>query len=219
MKKLKKILSVVSAAVLCTVPFAGSISSSAAVSRNTYRYYVDVEKNSGIASCDLELRYWDNMTFVKEKIGNLGGELIAYEAGGQGIGDGTQKQYVECHYKNSGNLVSKGTLFTMKFWSVNDFESNIDTNLHEIRLKDINGKTINNTGEKFAKSKIVLVGDANGDSNVDMSDAVMIMQFVSNPSNFQDINGYAADVNNDGVITDDDATLIQQYCLEIIDHF
>ena len=47
----------------------------------------------------------------------------------------------------------------------------------------------------------------------------MIMQFVSNPSNFQDINGYAADVNNDGVITDDDATLIQQYCLEIIDHF
>ncbi|OPZ21480.1 MAG: Cellulose 1,4-beta-cellobiosidase (reducing end) CelS precursor [Firmicutes bacterium ADurb.BinA205] len=65
----------------------------------------------------------------------------------------------------------------------------------------------------------VLWGDANCDGNVDVSDAVIIMQSISNPSKYTltaqgKING---DVSNNGDgITNADALSIQKYKLELI---
>ena len=65
-----------------------------------------------------------------------------------------------------------------------------------------------------------LAGDANCDNNVDLSDAVIIMQSLANPSKYQlteqgKANG---DVSNRGDgITSADALSIQKYKLQLID--
>ena len=69
-------------------------------------------------------------------------------------------------------------------------------------------------------------GDTNGDGNVDISDAVLIMQYISNPSKYG-INGsenghitdegrYRADVDGEG-ITNMDALIIQKHLLGLCD--
>lgn len=61
-----------------------------------------------------------------------------------------------------------------------------------------------------------IVGDANEDGKMDMSDAVLIMQCCSNPDEYRlTAQGrYNADFNNDG-ITNEDALAIQKILLEI----
>ena len=80
---------------------------------------------------------------------------------------------------------------------------------------------------EIRENKDLLYGDANLDGNVDLSDAVLIMQSLSNPSKFGatgndkthiteqgKING---DVNNNGDgITNKDALSIQKYMLQLI---
>ena len=64
-----------------------------------------------------------------------------------------------------------------------------------------------------------LWGDVNCDGNVDMSDAVLIMQMLSNPSQFQITNDgrYNGDVSENGNgITNMDALAIQKYLLDLI---
>jgi len=68
--------------------------------------------------------------------------------------------------------------------------------------------------------KDILFGDANCDGKVDISDAVLIMQSLSNPSKYKLTEDGKANAdcagNNDG-ITNNDALAIQKYCLSIID--
>ena len=66
----------------------------------------------------------------------------------------------------------------------------------------------------------ILWGDANCDGLVNMSDAVMIMQSLANPSRFQlTAEGKAnADCSGNGNgITNGDALAIQKYCLELLE--
>ena len=62
-------------------------------------------------------------------------------------------------------------------------------------------------------------GDANCDGKVDLSDAVLIMQSIANPSKYKltEQGKKNADVSgeNDG-ITGSDALAIQKYCLRLI---
>ncbi len=71
----------------------------------------------------------------------------------------------------------------------------------------------------FSPPKPDLTGDANCDGNVDMSDAVLIMQSLANPSNYKltDQGSKNADCYNvgDGV-TNADALAIQKYKLSLI---
>lgn len=214
MKKIKKILSVVSASVLCALPTANATVANATETLNTYRMYVDVKENSGISSCTVATRYVDNMTFIEEQIGNLGGKVSSARLGGRGIGDGTKNQYVECYYKASGNLALSGTLFTMKYISNNTYKEN--ESMFEVYLENSAGTKLS---DDLVSCTAVLVGDANNNGIVDISDAVLIKQFLANPSEYPLGNVRAADANNDGVITDEDATLIQQYLANLIKHF
>ena len=76
-------------------------------------------------------------------------------------------------------------------------------------------ETITTTEEK----KDINYGDANCDGKVDLSDAVRIMQAISNPSKYKlnDEESANADCSggNDGV-TNGDALSIQKYCLSLI---
>ncbi len=88
-------------------------------------------------------------------------------------------------------------------------------------------KTTTTTTTSVKVDVNVVYGDANCDGNVDLSDAVLIMQSIANPSVYGP-NGSSAthitakgqlnsDVtgNNDGV-TNNDALAIQKYCLKLI---
>lgn len=213
MKKFKKILSAVSAAVLCSLPMMNIAAVDAAESFNTYRVYIDVKENSGISKCTIATCYADNMSFKEEQIGNLGGKVSSTKIG-SGLGDGTMNQYVECDYETSGNLASSGTIFTMKYISNNTYEENEIS--FDFYPKNSNGEKLN---ENAVSRTAVLVGDVNNDGVVLLNDAICINQFVGNPEKYPLKNARAADVNNDGVITEEDATLIQKYCIHLIKYF
>ena len=76
--------------------------------------------------------------------------------------------------------------------------------------------------------KELIAGDANCDGGVDLSDAVLIMQFIANPDKFGrngsepkhiteqgELNGDVSG-NNDG-LTARDALAVQKYMLKLID--
>ena len=60
----------------------------------------------------------------------------------------------------------------------------------------------------------VLLGDANGDGNVNISDVTDIQRAVAEMDTLDDLRKKAADVNSDGVVTIDDATFLQTYLAE-----
>ena len=60
----------------------------------------------------------------------------------------------------------------------------------------------------------VLLGDANGDGNVNISDVTDIQRAVAEMDTFDDLRQKAADINGDGVVTIDDATFLQTYLAE-----
>jgi len=67
----------------------------------------------------------------------------------------------------------------------------------------------------------LLYGDANCDTEVNMADAVMIMQSITNPDKYQlsELGTKQADVDGSADITNKDALLIQQLKLNIISEF
>ena len=60
----------------------------------------------------------------------------------------------------------------------------------------------------------VLLGDANGDGNVNISDVTDIQRVVAEMDTLDDLRKKAADINGDGVVTIDDATFLQTYLAE-----
>ncbi len=209
MKKFKKILSAVSAALLCALPMANGIVSNAAdeaESLNTYKLYFDVSKNSGISSASFVMDY-HNIQIQESTIGNLGGS----------IDEGKIKtpDYYEYGvvYISSKILMNPGTLFTSKVTTNYDFDScivNIRTDAFDnaSKVMSVNPITID----------VVLMGDVNGDGIVDIRDVVLVNKYIGNKQSVS-INLRAADVNEDGVITEDDSMMMQQYLAAVIKHF
>ena len=68
-------------------------------------------------------------------------------------------------------------------------------------------------------TKIGLLGDADNDGVVDSYDATLILQYVAEIIEKQDIHYDVCDVDGDGAVDSYDATLILQYVAEIITHF
>ncbi|MCM1270950.1 MAG: dockerin type I repeat-containing protein [Ruminococcus flavefaciens] len=212
MKNFKKILSAVSAAVLCALPMINGVAVNAASSEgklDTYMVFCDVPANSGVMHCDFIL-YHSAEDQVQSILGNIsGGSLNTYSANRV---DGTVSYYTQ--YKANGALSASGTIFKVKVVTGSgapeiDTPSAFDTNHIFINKKDV------------VKADLVLIGDVNGDKKVNISDAVLIKQHLSNPKDYplKEEQFRAADVNYDGVVNDDDALLIQQYEIKLINHF
>lgn len=208
MKKFKKILSAISAAVLCAMPMANGIAANAAEKCNTYRVYFDVSANSGIASAYYSMTYSKHMSAASFESGNLGGQ-VSSGGNGQGV-----NHICGCNYTTSETIMNPGTLFKMKFYGDMSFEEAVIK--YELTAKYSNGVEI--TSNPIVMD-IVLIGDASGDGVVDIGDVVRIESYVANPSKNPINNLRAADVNGDGVVTKDDAILVQQYLAQIISHF
>ena len=70
--------------------------------------------------------------------------------------------------------------------------------------------------------EVILVGDANGNGTVDLSDAILINMYkAGNISQIKNMKYFerAADVNNDGVVNTADSVLIQDFTLHNINSF
>ena len=65
------------------------------------------------------------------------------------------------------------------------------------------------------KNDVTLLGDANDDGQVNMADAVFIMQCISNPDKYQltETERANADIDRSGDVTNKDALKIQQFKL------
>ncbi len=74
-------------------------------------------------------------------------------------------------------------------------------------------------GEKFRTKGGYILGDADGDGDVTISDATAVQKHASEINILTGDRFLAADVNRDGVVDISDATLIQKYVADIIDEF
>lgn len=79
----------------------------------------------------------------------------------------------------------------------------------------------NELKESYVTVKTILMGDANQDGRVEIADATLILQSLTGNSAYQltEPGKLAADVNFDGVVTEDDALLIQQLDARVINGF
>lgn len=217
MKKSKKILSAVSAGVLCALPLVNGVTVNAAANeeryQNTFVIYHDVQ-NAKIAYFDFTINYDSSLTAEPSMKTALCGtnsfNSIHY----------TTSHKIQTTY--SGNAFgTKGTAATTKFLaplSTTVDEMNDIVSCDNVVIKNASGGSMSKTALSY---EIYLLGDANQDEHVDIADATLISQYLVNPVNYglSDEGLRAADVNLDGVVDKDDALLIQKYDAGVIKHF
>lgn len=227
-KSMKKIAAVLSAAVMCALPMAGSFgtTATAASSRTkTYRTYIDFnKKNSAQANFRvLDLEFFTYNPFKMQSItrGNVGGYISAVHGSGS--------QYGALHHREwkTGGQPSNGTvlkaLTDVSATSTYKFE---DNTIFRVKAKKNDGtilSSLNVTENSHSLEHIsgclsietVLVGDANGDGDVDISDAVMVAQYVDSNMKDLDINLRAADADGNGVVNHTDQVTIQEYLVRL----
>lgn len=212
MKTIKKILSVISVAAVCTVPILSSsvVNAESSVQYDTYAIYCDVPANSGVMWANLELECYD-VKEIESHVGNLGGQVsdsIIERPDG--------KQFFSACFRANGALSAQGNLFTTKL--ITEHGKNIKNIITRSWTTsfDAQRKLITDNKVDYV---IVLVGDANKDNEVTVADAAAILQYVGNPTTYKIDNLRAADVNFDGVVDSKDAVLIQKYTAGIIECF
>lgn len=208
-KRMKKIIASISAAVLSVVPMMSAASPANAAGRlNTYRIYYDAQK-TGIADFEVTFHYTDDI------VAEPSAKTSLCENGIFNSIHYTISQQVVTTYQGDA-ITETGTLATTKFLTYNGTDVIYDLISFDSTAKNANGS-------KMAPSSIsieaVLVGDANDDGIVDISDVVAVQCYVANPTKYPLRNLRAADADGKDGITEADANMIQKYISQIILHF
>ncbi|MDE6780377.1 MAG: dockerin type I repeat-containing protein [Ruminococcus sp.] len=214
MKKIRKILSAISAVVLCNASFAGITSNAAGNEKlNTYAVYCDVDSNSGIMWADVTFDYNNiDMDSMEIEAGNFGGNVTHST-----ITKVDNKTVVYgASFRGSGAIMAPGVLFKSKFWTTDNMklvEGTMRTSAFDATRKFM--------GNDIVNASFVLIGDANQDGRVNTADETAITQSLGNPQKYglTKKGNYAADVNFDGVVNNDDLKLINDYNNGVIDWF
>lgn len=204
----KKAIAAASAAVLCAVPMI-STSASAATIKNTYRVYFDIKKGGNVPhETQIELGSWTGTTkFIGATEGGdnnydgLGNLKFVGGTGAVGYSKGVVNYYFNESILNNTNYTPADGQRTL-------FEASFTTTASDASKIDIKCKCSN------IELQYVLVGDVNNDNSVDISDAVRIYQLFPEDSYVKandSLQHRAADVNNDGIINEDDVILLQRH--------
>lgn len=214
MKKFKKILSVVSATVLCAVPIVNvaPVNASGSPKMKTYVVY-SVATRPDIAYFDYTLYYSDSVIFQGSKPMNL------LSKGNFSSIPKTSNRKVQHKYSGSA-IGSRGEVVETKFVVSMDTESIYDKISRTTPdIRNANGTALHSTSLIMDD---ILLGDVDFNGVVDENDADLILSHIANPSNypFTEKQFQAADVYNQGDgMTGMDAYTIQQYVAGIISHF
>lgn len=161
----------------------------------------------------------DKLTYVKDSGDKLDLTGMIVSIGGVDPEAGADKFFLLSSLDGSEEV-------TYDFYIVNDSEFDITkAGTYTIRIgreiaAGLENATFTVEVVEDAASEDIKYGDSNCDGKVDVSDAVLIMQSLANPSKFKltDEGRKNADVagGNDG-ITSNDALAIQKYLLKLID--
>ncbi len=114
----------------------------------------------------------------------------------------------------SGNIIIGYAVFTVKNGLVDDVTTPVNVVLDYAR--DGDGKAIYpifDTVDVKIEGIPPMMGDVNGDSSVDVADAILLMQYLAGSRTLTARQLKAADVNKDGKINVGDVTIIMQMCL------
>lgn len=117
-------------------------------------------------------------------------------------------------YRNSSPTKDSGYLGYVTFKTTSELPSFEVTSL-------VNDRGNNLIVDESIEITRILIGDANQDGRVEIADATLILQSLTGNSAYQltEPGKLAADVNFDGVVTEDDALLIQQLDARVINGF
>ena len=215
MKKFKKILSAVSAGVLCALPMINGVAVNAADSSKMKTYVIyNVATRPDIAYFDFTLDYDSDVIAEKSVATDLCNWNFFYSI------DRTAFDQVRTMFDGNGYSIGDvGILTSTKFIVPMDTKSIYD------KVTYSNAVVRNANGVTLAPTSIImneiLLGDVNQDGRVEIADSTLILQHITNPNGYQltDKGMLAADVNRDGVVDKADALLIQQYDAGVIKNF
>lgn len=214
MKKIRKILSAVSATVLCTASFSGITSNAAGNEKlNTYALYCDVESGSGVMWADVYFNYNSiDMDDMEVKTGAFGGDVTHSTL------ERTNDTIYSASFRAGGAIMAPGILFSSKFWTTDTINMELVEDTIRKSAFDANRKFISNN---IVDASFVLMGDANEDGEVDLADETAVIQHLGNPEKYglSKERYYAADVNFDGVVNNTDLELIRDYNNGVINWF
>ena len=211
MKKFKKILSAASAVMLCALPLMNGVVVDAASNETAYDTYVlyhDVV-NPAVAYFDFSIGY-DSSVVAEPSMktalcGTNNFNLMHY----------TTSRKIQTTY--SGKAFGKtGTAATTKLLIPRS------SNVYDLIsygtsvVKNANGSNMSPTSLTL---DAVLLGDVNGDGFVGVADVAYITHYFIDSSEFPLNDFRAADLDMDGVVTEKDKDLLNQYCLKVIAHF
>lgn len=213
MRKIKTILSVFSATMLCAASFAGITSNAAGNEKlNTYALYCDVDSGKGVMWADVTFRYNSiDIDDMEVKTGAFGGDVTHSTL------ERTDDTIYSASFRAGGTIMAPGILFSSKFWTTNTMTlvegTKIKTSAFDATRKFI--------GNNIVNASFVLIGDANNDKVVDMADETAVIQHLGNPDKYglSKEGYYAADVNFDGVVNNTDLKLIRDYNNGVINWF
>lgn len=215
MKKIKTILSVFSAAMLCATSFAGITSNAAGAETqklNTYAVYCDVESGSGVMWADVYFHYNSiDMDDMEVAVGYFGGNVTHSTLERT---DG--KTIYSASFKANGAIIAPGVLFKSKFWTTDNMTLVKDT----MRTSAFDA-TRKFMGNDIVDASFILMGDVNNDKVVDVADETAVIQYLKNPQGYKFTKEefYAADVNSDGMVNNADVELIRDYNNGVINWF
>ena len=221
-KTIAKITAALSAAVMCALPMANAITSSAATTPvKTFRTYISIDASDyDLHEFEYDRRfggsYKNTTTFRGYKVflaGDIdhttpqtGRSCLFIESDGllrfEGI---AATETYDCTYANANVNGFKNSI-TKVIWAFNDWRNEGYTDYYD-------------DFEDQVSEEIVLVGDTNRNGTIKLSDAVYIKQFVANPVKYSGIDQKAADVDGNGFINTYDALLIQRYIAKLVNSF
>lgn len=213
MKKISKILSAISATVLCTASFSGTVSNAATSEKyNTYAVYCDVDSGSGVMWADVYFHYNSiDMDEMEVETGSFVGNVTHTTLERT---DG--KTIYSASFRAEGAIMAPGVLFRSLFSTKDNMElveGTMRTSAFDASRKFM--------GNDIVDASFVLIGDANQDGRVTVADETAILQSLGNPTSYglSKKGNYAADVNFDGVVNNADMKLIRDYNNGIINWF
>jgi glycosyl hydrolase family 26 len=214
MKKIKRILSAVSAAVLCAMPMVNGVTVNAASSSQMKTYVVyNVATRSDIAYFDFALNYESDVTAEE----SMSTSLLSK---GYFSSINKKSSYKLQNTYNGPAIGSTGKVASTKFIVPMNTESIYDkVTYSDAVIRNANGVTLSSTSIIMDE---VLLGDVNLDGVVNKDDSDLILGYLTDRDQYHITEkGFeAADVYNRGDgVSGSDAYTIQQYIAGQISHF
>ncbi|MBQ6251822.1 dockerin type I repeat-containing protein [Ruminococcus sp.] len=213
-KMIAKLTATLSAAVMCALPMANAVTSNAATNNRvmTFRVYTSVDA-SDIPLYEFNLdRYLtgnNTNTTVSRKCKALVSGSFYHSTPQTGRSFLSIESEMLSYYK--GPVSSETFDCTAVDAALENFIANQDIDLFGVNNWKKDRVTRTYDMDCRVSEYYVLVGDANKDKKVDLSDGIYIRQHLANPDKYNKINKKAADVDGDGRVTAYDATLISKF--------